>query len=229
MRTTFGFLFLLLACTGLATAQVLPQCPDEDFDGFVDCSAACDPGGARCDNCPTVSNSNQSDADDDGIGDVCDNCPAVANPDQFDADQDGFADVCDNCPAIVNSSQLDQDHDGIGDACDPCPLNPDPTQGCVPETWQASIDFKSPAGRGSGLVEWSGVPEIDLRGYNIVTLGAGGVRTQINAVIIPCQYCFGGLYANYAYIIPKHKGGHDLAIEVVSVDGSVFYFPVLKR
>lgn len=71
-----------------------------------------------------------SDGDGDGIPDVVDNCVSVANPDQRDADANGRGDACDdfdrdgvinvwdNCPDVANRSQADADGDGIGDACD---------------------------------------------------------------------------------------------------------------
>ncbi len=113
------------------------ECPDGDGDGVRD----------RVDNCPTVSNPDQADADHDGTGDACedvqdrdgdgvpdadDNCPDVANPDQADLDGDGSGDACDpdddgdgvadvddNCPTLANPDQVDLDGDGSGDACDP--------------------------------------------------------------------------------------------------------------
>jgi hypothetical protein len=107
---------------------------DGDQDGW----------GNVCDNCPTVYNPDQADADTDGLGDACDNdadndgipnaqdnCPTVYNPDQKDSDKDGIGDACDtdndndgipdaqdNCPLVKNPDQKDSDHDGIGDACD---------------------------------------------------------------------------------------------------------------
>jgi hypothetical protein len=77
--------------------------------------------GNLCDNCPTVSNADQIDADQDGLGNLCDNCPTVSNADQSDSDQDGLGDLCDNCPTVSNADQIDSDQDGLGDLCDNCP------------------------------------------------------------------------------------------------------------
>jgi len=119
---------------GMLTFYNIPILQDLDDDGVVDSE----------DNCPTISNPDQSDVDDDGTGDACDseadgdgiqnsadNCPLVFNPGQEDLDRDGKGDVCDNdadgdqisnsddnCPAVPNADQTDTDEDGQGDACD---------------------------------------------------------------------------------------------------------------
>lgn len=73
-----------------------------------------------------------ADTDNDGVNDHVDNCPADANTDQTDFDEDGMGDICDadddndgvldntdNCQFIANAGQADWDLDGLGDACDP--------------------------------------------------------------------------------------------------------------
>lgn len=93
-------------------ASIPPQCaPDDtDGDGVVD----------GADNCPLLSNANQLDADEDGVGDICDICPSD-NPN--DSDGDGICTSADNCPGNPNASQADSDSDGVGDVCDTCPLD----------------------------------------------------------------------------------------------------------
>jgi hypothetical protein len=75
---------------------------DGDQDGVADSS----------DNCPTMQNPNQADADGDGIGNVCE------SPAQRDDDNDGVFSPNDNCTAIANPGQRDSDGDGVGDACE---------------------------------------------------------------------------------------------------------------
>lgn len=65
------------------------------------------------DNCPGVTNFDQSDQDSDGLGDACD--PV----DDRDSDGDGVNDTADNCRTVSNPDQANNDGDAVGDLCDP--------------------------------------------------------------------------------------------------------------
>jgi len=142
------------------TAIALPPCvvptksednafgPRPPRDGVDDALAGSDIDGDgianAVDNCPTISNADQSDLDGDFAGDACDtdvdgdgivnasdNCPKQVNVGQLDLDGDGQGDVCDddidgdtianaadNCPMTGNKNQLDANTDLVGDACE---------------------------------------------------------------------------------------------------------------
>ncbi|MDD5751649.1 MAG: thrombospondin type 3 repeat-containing protein [Candidatus Peribacteraceae bacterium] len=71
-----------------------------------------------------------ADVDGDGVPDIQDNCVTLANADQMDANGNGRGDACDdfdqdsipnnkdNCPNLPNRDQKDTDGDGMGDVCD---------------------------------------------------------------------------------------------------------------
>ncbi len=111
---------------------------DRDGDGACDSSDICPLDSADdadsdgvcgdVDPCPLDA---LNDADGDGICEQVDNCPSTSNSDQVDADLDGLGDACepdadgdsiiddiDNCPYLPNVDQADSDDDGAGDACD---------------------------------------------------------------------------------------------------------------
>jgi hypothetical protein len=93
----------------------------------------------------------------------------------------------------------------------------------------AQISFSSPAGKGSGLVNWTTNAENDLIGFNVVQITSSG-RQQINTALIPCEECSSGRGASYATIVPKHKSGKSLYIEAVHADHSVETFgPAVKQ
>lgn len=90
---------------------------DSDGDGVFD----------DYDNCPSVPNPTQSNADFDREGDACDTSTSVT-----DTDHDGVPDAGDNCPTVANPMQEDADMDGLGDACD-ATLDPDADHDGVPD------------------------------------------------------------------------------------------------
>ena len=126
-----------IGCIGQVIVPEPEEDPDEDNDGIPDAQ----------DNCPSVSNPLQENADDDTYGDACepnsdndtiiddlDNCVLIDNEDQLDDDKDGIGDACeddtdndgviddnDNCLNVRNSGQENADGDWYGDACDNCP------------------------------------------------------------------------------------------------------------
>ncbi|MDH3385667.1 MAG: thrombospondin type 3 repeat-containing protein, partial [Nitrosopumilus sp.] len=63
--------------------------------------------------------STDHDTDGDGIFDNKDNCPHVPNSDQADANNNGVGDACE-------PDDTDTDGDGIPDNTDNCPLTPNP-------------------------------------------------------------------------------------------------------
>jgi hypothetical protein len=88
------------------------------------------------DNCPDVSNPDQSDVDADGLGDACDPNNGL------DPDGDGLVGVDDNCPNVANADQLDSDGDGLGDACDEIVVV-NPTDVTLVLAGQAAVSFQA--------------------------------------------------------------------------------------
>jgi thrombospondin type 3 repeat protein len=234
------------ACDNCPTVSNANQA-DGDGDGRGDACDACpinydpileDPDGdsipSVCDNCPFDRNPSQADADLDGFGDVCDRCPAVANPDQTDTDNDGPGDVCDNCPFHANPDQADCDQDGFGDVCEVCyippPRGPDPCA-CGPErAVDILLDLSSPLKHGSGILTWGTSSERTMFGFNIIMVDSQGRAGQVNPALIPCTECDTSLGADYTAVVPKHKSGKQIFVDVLFLDGHTERFgPAVKR
>ena len=124
-----GISLLTVACGsdgggGGAPANVLDDqdiCLGGDNNVDTDGDGICESD----DNCPIIANGNQSDIDEDNIGDVCDD----------DIDGDTVLNEDDNCPYHVNTEQTDTDGNGAGDVCDADDDNDgvlDADDACVP-------------------------------------------------------------------------------------------------
>jgi hypothetical protein len=94
-----GNIFIYDNNTGCdSPSEINTYCPDTDLDGVIDAE----------DNCPSVSNSDQADTDNDGSGNACDT----------DDDNDGCIDTKDSNPLVWSG---DADCDGVANDCDLCP------------------------------------------------------------------------------------------------------------
>ncbi|WP_242094585.1 MopE-related protein, partial [Aestuariivivens sediminicola] len=67
------------------------DCDDTNPDINPDATELCD---GIDNNCDGQTDEGFTDTDGDGVADCIDNCPSVANPDQADADIDGIGDAC---------------------------------------------------------------------------------------------------------------------------------------
>jgi hypothetical protein len=84
-------------------------CPDVDGDGICNQDD------------PNPNDGPLGDIDGDGFNNEDDNCPNHVNPDQTDADNDGVGDACEMDQIVFC---FDVDHDGICDRDDMCPMDP---------------------------------------------------------------------------------------------------------
>jgi len=202
--------------SGSGTAAV--AIADFDGDGAPDVAAATESGAGVI-----LLNSGSNDTDEDGVPDPVDDCPGQANADQADRDHDDVGDACDNCVEADNGDQLDCDLDGRGDVCDANPC------GLLQEVVDMTIRFISSLGRQRGVVSWRTTMEIDLRGFNVVSLDPEGRRIQLNPVVIPCEECTTRRGASYSSLVPRHRSNRSIFIELVHADGRVDTFGPAER
>ncbi|MCJ7571249.1 MAG: thrombospondin type 3 repeat-containing protein, partial [Candidatus Thermoplasmatota archaeon] len=79
MKKIFWLIMLVAICLVVSNVVIAPPPQDINYDGLGD-----------------ASNSDFFDSDGDGIPDDYDNCPTVPNPGQENADGDAKGDICDN-------------------------------------------------------------------------------------------------------------------------------------
>ena len=108
------------------------------------------------DNCPSLFNPDQADADTDGLGNVCDNdddgdgISDSSEPDHSlepDRDHDGIKDGVDNCRNSANADQENTDNDAQGDACD----SDDDNDGLLDTSETGGLDPKKADTDGDGI------------------------------------------------------------------------------
>lgn len=80
------------------------------------------------------------DDDADGVVSTSDNCPSVSNPDQLDRDDDGRGDACEG----GGGGAGDRDGDGRADGDDRCPDEPAPTDRNNDGCRDAGSEVRSP-------------------------------------------------------------------------------------
>lgn len=84
-----------------------------------------------------------------------------------------------------------------------------------------AIRFSSDLGKGSGTVTWRTASECDLAGFNLIVRDAQDRRIQLNNVLIPCEACVTGEGRSYAFLVPKHRSGRNVFLEVLHLSGVI--------
>jgi len=193
---------------------------DADGDGVDDkikiddktyISKAVSEGG---DNCPLLSNGDQTNNDTDDLGDACDNCDDVANPDQQNSDNDDLGDGCDNCPTVPNQDQLDDDGDQAGDVCDVCPTDPstanDPT--VCQETYTVEFTFEDLGPEPKSYEDWwpddGGQAEITAK---LVHKDTGPVPNATIDITVEFVSDEAGKYTNHESTAPDYDTDYDFS------------------
>jgi hypothetical protein len=84
-------------------------------------------------------------------------------------------------------------------------------------------------GKGSGTLFWTTSHEVDIVGFNVVAFDAQGTRIQQNTALIRCEECITGSGHAYSVVIPKHKSGKNVFVEMLHINGTVELFGPATR
>jgi hypothetical protein len=79
------------------------------------------------------------------------------------------------------------------------------------------------------VVTWSTCAEFTVAGFNVLQKTQKGF-VPLNDAPIRCLECTTGLGASYAFIVPKHKSGKDIYLEVLVLRApSVIVGPAVRQ
>ena len=115
-----------------------------------------------------------------------------------DPDGDSVCGVVDNCPTIAN---FDQD-----------------PEVCDQRIMDIVVELSS---HGTGTMRWRTSHEVDLQGFDVVTVNSRGQREKLTPSPIPCISCNTGDGHEYSFALPRHRGGRNVFIEGICDDDCV--------
>lgn len=200
------------------------SCDNEPVDPIVIIDTDNDGVEDNQDNCPLNSNPDQTDDDNDGIGNACDN----------DGDNDGVNDDTDNCPLVSNPDQSDADNDGIGNVCDEDYVDPNAALAlcengfadiypCQNYDLMSHIPL-SVFNTQSGSDIWGWVDTETGKEYAIMGVFNGTVFVDVSDPLDPIflgglsSQTYGNIwrdikvYENYALIVADNAGEHGMQV-----------------
>jgi hypothetical protein len=158
-----------------ATWEYGPDCNDNNIIDSLDVENGvgtdCD-GNGRLDACDDL-----EDIDADGIPDLCDNCPRVANADQTDGDEDGLGDACAGACCDEGSCFIARQED-CSFVCRVADHLPATFMGCLGDV--DGDGHVSPADRGMVGANAGGITDVqicvfDLDGNGVINAADRGV------------------------------------------------------
>ena len=79
----------------------------------------------------------------------------------------------------------------------------------------ARFEIRREPESGSGAVSWRTTHESTVTGFNVLRIAGHGEREILNASPIPCSACTTGDGATYEHLLPRHRGGTHLFIEMI--------------